>query len=92
MSLWKKLLNALLKLFGTKIITEPHTELYKPIAINARFEIFKDRKKQWRFRLRATNGKIICQSEGYTRRNNCIKGIKAIKNYSWRAKIIQVNR
>ena len=42
------------------------------------FEVFKDRKKQWRFRLRARNGKIIAASEGYISRRNAILGIKSI--------------
>ena len=44
-----------------------------------RFEVFKDRKGQWRFRLRARNGKIIASSEGYISRRNAILGIKSIQ-------------
>ena len=42
------------------------------------FEIFRGRDKQWYFRVRASNGKIVCQSEGYTRQRNCYGGIKAV--------------
>ena len=44
-----------------------------------RFEVFKDRRKQWRFRLRATNGKIIASSEAYASRRNAISGIRSIQ-------------
>lgn len=34
-----------------------------------KFEIYKDRKKEWRWRLKARNGKIIAVSgEGYKRK------------------------
>ncbi len=36
-------------------------------------ELFKDRKKQWRFRIKAGNGQIVAQSEGYTRKHNAKK-------------------
>lgn len=45
-----------------------------------RFEVFKDRKKQWRFRLRARNGKIIASSEGYISRRNAVLGIESIQD------------
>ncbi len=45
-----------------------------------RFELFKDRKKQWRFRLRARNGKIIASSEAYVSRRNAIIGIESVQD------------
>ena len=45
-----------------------------------RFEVFRDRKKQWRFRLRARNGKIIASSEGYISKRNAILGIESIQD------------
>lgn len=44
-----------------------------------RFELFKDKKKEWRFHLRANNGKIILSSEGYKTKRNAIDGIDSIK-------------
>ncbi len=44
-----------------------------------RFEVFRARNKEWRFRLRTTNGKIIAASEGYASRRNAIAGIRAIQ-------------
>lgn len=48
----------------------------------ARFEVFRDKKKQWRFRLVAPNGKIIANSEGYTSKRNAELGIEAVRNYA----------
>lgn len=41
-------------------------------------EVFKDSKGQWRFRLKAANGEIIAQSEGYTRRYTAHQGAKRV--------------
>jgi hypothetical protein len=45
-----------------------------------KFEIYKDGDDQWRFRLKAANGKIIAASEGYTQKQGCINGVMAVKN------------
>lgn len=47
--------------------------------MKSKFEVFKDRRGQWRFRLVASNGRIVCQSEGYTRKSNCLAGIRALQ-------------
>ena len=48
----------------------------------AKFEIFKDSKEEYRFRLKAPNGEIIATSEGYTTKDNCKKGIEAVRKYA----------
>jgi uncharacterized protein YegP (UPF0339 family) len=45
----------------------------------AKFEIFLDRKKQYRFHLKASNGETIAASQAYDTKAACIKGIKAIQ-------------
>lgn len=52
-----------------------------------RFEIYKDKKDEWRFRLRAPNGEIIAASEGYHNKQDCIHGINTVKEYSQTAEI-----
>jgi uncharacterized protein YegP (UPF0339 family) len=54
----------------------------------AKFEIFIDRKKQYRFHLKAGNGEIIAASEAYETKAACLKGIKAIQKNAPTAKII----
>lgn len=44
-----------------------------------RIEIFKDTAGQWRFRVRAGNGQIVAQSEGYTTKRGASKGVRALK-------------
>jgi uncharacterized protein len=50
--------------------------------IRAEFVIYKDRADNYRFHLKAPNGEIILQSEGYTTKHACINGIEAVKKYS----------
>jgi uncharacterized protein YegP (UPF0339 family) len=54
----------------------------------AKFEIFLDRKKQYRFHLKASNGEIIAASEGYETKAACVKGIKSIQKNAPTAAII----
>jgi uncharacterized protein YegP (UPF0339 family) len=41
------------------------------------FEITKG-NKDWRFLLRASNGKVLLQSEGYNRKSNAVDGARSI--------------
>jgi len=52
-----------------------------------RFEIYKDKSGQYRFRLVAPNNQVIAVSEAYTTKQNCIKGIEAVKRYATSAEI-----
>lgn len=45
-----------------------------------RFQIYKDKKGEFRWRLRASNGKIVADSgEGYSDENACRHAIGAIR-------------
>ena len=46
---------------------------------NPKFEIYLDKAKEYRFRLKAKNGQIIAVSEGYTNLKNCKNGIESVK-------------
>lgn len=45
----------------------------------AKFEVYKDKAGEFRFRLKAGNGEIIATSEGYTAKASCLKGIESVK-------------
>ena len=47
-------------------------------AKNPKFEIFKDKAGEFRFHLKATNGEIILDSEGYTSKEGCKNGIESV--------------
>lgn len=45
------------------------------------FEIYRDKKGEWRWRLKARNGRCIADSgEGYKRRGDAIKMIRKVNN------------
>ena len=44
-----------------------------------KFEIYKDKAGEFRFRLKATNGQIIAVSEGYTAMASCKNGIASVQ-------------
>ena len=51
--------------------------------MNPKFEIFQSVKNnEYYFRLKAENGKIILQSEGYTSKAMCENGISSVKQNS----------
>jgi uncharacterized protein YegP (UPF0339 family) len=43
------------------------------------FEIFKDKRGEFRFRLKASNGEIILASEGYKAKTGVKNGIRSVK-------------
>ena len=47
-----------------------------------KFEVYKDRKGEFRFRLKASNGQNILASEGYRTRASCLKGIESVRRNS----------
>jgi hypothetical protein len=49
------------------------------MAGRAKFIIFKDKKGEFRFNLKAPNGEIIATSEGYTTKDSCKNGIESVK-------------
>lgn len=55
------------------------------------FEVFKDKKGEWRFRLRATNGKIIAVSEGYASKRNAVMGTDSVKANAGEAGILYLD-
>ena len=54
----------------------------------AKFEVYKDKKGEFRFRMRAANGQVIAQGESYKSKAGCLNGIKSIKKNAPKAKIV----
>lgn len=54
----------------------------------AQFEIFKDSAKEYRWRFRASNGRIVADSaEGYRNKSDCQAGIEIVKKEAPGAKV-----
>lgn len=47
-----------------------------------KFEVYKDKKGEFRFRLKAGNGEIILASEGYKDRAGALNGVESVKKNS----------
>ena len=53
----------------------------------AKFEINKDKSGEFRFKLVVGNGQTIAVSEGYTSKENALKGIASVKENAAKAVI-----
>jgi len=57
----------------------------------ARFEIYKDKKGDFRFRLRATNGQVIATGQGYKAKKSCLNGIESVRKNAPAAEVVEVD-
>ena len=44
-----------------------------------KFEVYKDNKGEYRFRLKARNGEIIATGEGYVAKASCLNGVESVR-------------
>ena len=56
---------------------------------NPKFELYRDRSGQFRFRLRSPNGRIIAVSEGYVAKASCENGIESVRKNAMEAEITE---
>ena len=56
---------------------------------NPKFEVYTDKAKEFRFRLKASNGQIIAVSEGYKAMDSCLNGIESVRKNAPDAEIIE---
>jgi uncharacterized protein YegP (UPF0339 family) len=57
----------------------------------AKFEVYKDSKSEYRWRLKASNGQTIATGgEGYASESNCRDGIASVKREATAAEIVEV--
>ena len=55
-----------------------------------KFEVYPDKQGKFRFRLKASNGRIIATSEAYSVKRKALKGIESVRNNAPGAKIVEV--
>ena len=58
------------------------------VAKCPKFEMYVDKKGEFRFRLKATNGQIIATSEGYVAKNSCENGIASVRKNAENAPVV----
>lgn len=56
----------------------------------AKFEVYKDKRGETRFRYRATNGEIMFGSEGYKAKASAMKAIESIKKNVPEASVVEL--
>jgi len=54
------------------------------------FEVYEDKAKKYRFRLKAANGQIVASGEAYETKASALKGCEAVQRAAEGAKIVEV--
>lgn len=68
---------------------EDQTEEGWKEVTNPKFQLYRDRAGDYRFRLRARNGEIIAVSENYSGRSGCLNGIESVRKNAAEAEIVE---
>lgn len=56
-----------------------------------KFELYKDKAGEYRFRLKAANGETIAVSEGYSSRAGAKNGIESVRKNSADATVVELD-
>jgi len=54
-----------------------------------KYEVYKDKAGEFRFRLKARNGEIIVTGEGYKAKDSCLNGIDSIGRHAPEAALVE---
>jgi hypothetical protein len=78
----------------TNCVGEIEDQTADPIVTvkHPKFEIYKDKAGEFRFRLKAKNGEIIAVSEGYKTKASCDNGIASVKKNAPDAEIVEAEK
>ncbi|MBQ7485025.1 MAG: YegP family protein [Oscillospiraceae bacterium] len=57
---------------------------------NPKFEVYVDKRGEFRFRLKARNGEIIAVGEGYKAKASCLNGIDSIRRNAPDAEVVKL--
>ncbi len=67
---------------------EDQTEEGFETVTNPKFELYADKRGEYRFRLKARNGEIIATSEGYASKAACENGIESVRKNAVDAEVV----
>ena len=56
-----------------------------------RFEVYQDRRGQWRWRLRSANNRIIAQGESHTRRRDAERAVRTVRETVWAVVMLEAS-
>lgn len=68
---------------------EDQTEDGASVLVNPKFEMYRDSAGEYRFRLKAKNGKVIGISEGYSAKAGCENGMESVRKNAAEAEIVE---
>ena len=54
-----------------------------------KFEVYTDKKGEFRYRLKATNGQIIAVGEAYKAKKSCLNGVESVRKNAANGKIVK---
>lgn len=78
------MLNQLLEFLNPKVVRDTSKDRLRedpPKIIKPEYEVYKDKAKEWRWRITAPNGNIIGAScEGYKKKVDAEKNLRYITN------------
>ena len=74
----KKGIESVMKNAAIAEIEDQTVEDFVPLK-NPKFQVYKDKADQFRFRLKAKNGQIIAIGEDYTTLRKCLNGVASVK-------------
>ena len=74
----KKGIESVMKNAAIAEIEDQTVEDFVPLK-NPKFQVYKDKADQFRFRLNAKNGQIIAIGEDYTTLRKCLNGVASVK-------------
>jgi uncharacterized protein YegP (UPF0339 family) len=55
------------------------------------FELYTGKDQKWRWRLKASNGKIVASGQGYTTKDSALDGIDAVKREAASSDVTEVD-
>jgi len=55
-----------------------------------KFELYIDKAGKYRFNLKASNGQVIAQSQGYASKKSALDGIESVKKHAVDAETVEV--
>lgn len=70
------------------VLEDQTVEGFKPLK-HPKFELYRDKADEFRFRLKAANGEIITFSEGYKAKASCLDGIESVRKNAGTAEVVE---
>lgn len=71
-----------------RAVIEDQTVEGFPAKKNPKFEVYTDKRGTFRFRLKAGNGQIIANGQGYKTKKSCLAGIASVQKNAVDAVIV----